>query len=192
MSYAEVEAGARFPQDAGAALESPIPPGTSPKNCNTIPYTPSIEVAPGTDETNSPAGAQVTVAVPHITAADRPGRLDDQGSDGDAAGGDGDQPLGGGRAEQPRRPVKTASSPLHSTAADHLPGRTRGSAPRRSRSAALPEGDLEGTGLHRQAAKHRPGLRQRVPDLHRRRTRPATGSTCGSSATSSPTRPPGS
>jgi hypothetical protein len=65
-SYAEIEAGESFPDGAGAALESPIPPGTSPKSCNTIPYHPSLAVAPGTNETNSPAGAEVTVTVPHI------------------------------------------------------------------------------------------------------------------------------
>ncbi|MBS1860497.1 MAG: hypothetical protein JSS68_02180 [Actinobacteria bacterium] len=65
-SYEEIAAGESFPAGAGAYLESPIPPGTSPKGCDTIPYAPSIAVAPGTEETNSPAAAQVTVAVPHI------------------------------------------------------------------------------------------------------------------------------
>src|SRR6202012_2611826 len=59
-----------FPQSAEPYFESPIPPGTSPKSCNTIPYTPAIAVAPGTAETNSPAPAEVTVAVPHIQKAD--------------------------------------------------------------------------------------------------------------------------
>jgi hypothetical protein len=63
-SYEEVAAGESFPDGAGAYLESPIPPGTSPKSCNTIPYTPALGIAPGTDETNAPAPAQVTVAVP--------------------------------------------------------------------------------------------------------------------------------
>jgi hypothetical protein len=65
-SYEEIEAGEDFPAGAGEYLESPIPPGTSPKSCNTIPYGPKLEVAPGTNETNSPAAAQVSVAVPHI------------------------------------------------------------------------------------------------------------------------------
>jgi hypothetical protein len=63
-SYEEIEAGESFPDGAGAYLESPIPPGTSPKSCNTIPYTPGLAVAPGTEETNAPAAAQVSVAVP--------------------------------------------------------------------------------------------------------------------------------
>jgi hypothetical protein len=63
-SYEEIEAGESFPDGAGAYLESPIPPGTSPKSCNTIPYTPGLAVAPGTEETNAPSAAQVSVAVP--------------------------------------------------------------------------------------------------------------------------------
>jgi hypothetical protein len=69
-SYEEIEAGESFPDGAGAALESPIPPGTSPKNCQTIPYEPTIGVAAGTDETNSPAAPEVTVQVPHIQEAE--------------------------------------------------------------------------------------------------------------------------
>lgn len=68
-SYKEIEAGEEFPAGAGEYLESPIPPGTSPKNCVSIPYAPKLEVAPGTDETNAPAAAQVSVAVPHLIEA---------------------------------------------------------------------------------------------------------------------------
>jgi hypothetical protein len=55
-----------FPQSAEPAFESPIPPGTSPKRCSTIPYEPAIDVAPNTAQTNSPAGATVGIAVPHL------------------------------------------------------------------------------------------------------------------------------
>ncbi len=66
-SYAEeASPGYQFPQSAEPAFESPIPPGTSPKSCNTIPYNPSLAVNPGTALTDSPAGATVDVAVPHI------------------------------------------------------------------------------------------------------------------------------
>ncbi|MFL5833102.1 MAG: hypothetical protein ACJ76B_03875 [Solirubrobacterales bacterium] len=58
-------------------FESPIPPvsetdgpGTSPKDCDTIPYEPEIEVDPGTAEVNSPAAAKVNVDVPHLKEAD--------------------------------------------------------------------------------------------------------------------------
>jgi hypothetical protein len=70
-SYAEEEsAGYRFPQSAEPAFESPIPPGTSPKSCNTIPYGPTLDVDPGTAVTDSPAGATVDVDVPHIKDPD--------------------------------------------------------------------------------------------------------------------------
>jgi hypothetical protein len=62
----EAQPGYVFPQSAAPAFESPIPPGTEPKECNTIPYKPEVEVQPGTAVANSPAGAAVNVAVPHI------------------------------------------------------------------------------------------------------------------------------
>jgi hypothetical protein len=66
-SYAEEEsAGYQFPRDAEPRFESPIPPGTSPKECGSIPYDPSLAVNPGTALTDSPAGATVDVTVPHI------------------------------------------------------------------------------------------------------------------------------
>jgi hypothetical protein len=142
MSYAEGEAGARFPQDAGAALESPIPPGTSPKSCDTIPYTPSIEVAPGTDETNSPAGAQVTVAVPHI--AEKTGQDDSTTKEATLT-----LPAGMGinpsAAAEPNNleTCEDGQFPLHSTLPITCPANSRiGTAT--IGSAALPEGELEG------------------------------------------------
>jgi len=59
-----------FPQDAEPPLESPIPPGTSPKECDSIPYDPSLAVDPGTAETNSPAGATIDIDIPHLTLAE--------------------------------------------------------------------------------------------------------------------------
>ncbi|MDX6625747.1 MAG: hypothetical protein QOE56_736 [Solirubrobacterales bacterium] len=70
-SYEEEEQpGYVFPQSAAPAFESPIPPGTEPKECNTIPYKPKVAVQSGTTATNSPAGASVEIAVPHITGAE--------------------------------------------------------------------------------------------------------------------------
>jgi hypothetical protein len=70
-SWAEEAApGYQFPQDAEPAFESPIPPGTSPKECDTIPYDPSIAADPNTAATNSPSGATVELEVPHILGAD--------------------------------------------------------------------------------------------------------------------------
>jgi hypothetical protein len=61
-----------FP-NGSSFFESPIPPvtetsgpGTEPKGCVTIPYEPSIDVDPGTAQTDSPAGATVSVEVPHL------------------------------------------------------------------------------------------------------------------------------
>jgi hypothetical protein len=45
-------------------VEAKIPPGTSPKNCDDIPFDPSISVDPKTTQTDSPAGAAVTVNLP--------------------------------------------------------------------------------------------------------------------------------
>lgn len=56
-----------WPQSAEPPLESPIPPGTSPKECGTIPYDPSLEVDPGTAQTNSPAGVTVEIDIPHYS-----------------------------------------------------------------------------------------------------------------------------
>jgi len=59
-----------WPRSAEPPLESPIPPGTSPKECNSIPYEPSLDIDPGTAETNSPAGAAVEIDIPHLEEED--------------------------------------------------------------------------------------------------------------------------
>jgi len=45
-------------------IESELPPNTSPKECDSIPFKPTTAVSPGTAQTDSPAGAEVDVAVP--------------------------------------------------------------------------------------------------------------------------------
>jgi hypothetical protein len=60
-----------FPQSAAPAFESPIPQGAEPEECGTIPYDPSLDVNPATPLTDSPSGAKVEVAVPHIQDADK-------------------------------------------------------------------------------------------------------------------------
>jgi len=52
-----------FP-NGSSFFESPIPDFTFPKECDTIPFEPSLEVEPGTASTDSPAGAAVEVDVP--------------------------------------------------------------------------------------------------------------------------------
>jgi hypothetical protein len=66
-SYEEfAEPSYQFPQSAEPRLESPIPPGTSPKECDTIPYDPTLAVDPNTTDVNSPSGARVDVDAPHL------------------------------------------------------------------------------------------------------------------------------
>ncbi len=55
----------QFPQDANPPFESRIPPGTSPKECGSIPFGPTIAVDPKTSSTDSPSGAAVEVVLPH-------------------------------------------------------------------------------------------------------------------------------
>src|SRR4029077_8999416 len=141
-SYEEIEAGEQFPEGAGAYLESPIPPGTSPKNCNTIPYQPSIGVAPGTIETNAPAPAEVTVAVPHIQ---KPTGQDDSTTRAASL----TLPPGMGITPPAAAAVNNlktcddAQFAVHTTRAISCPAESRiGTAT--IASAALPEGNLEG------------------------------------------------
>jgi hypothetical protein len=54
-----------FP-NGSAFVESKIPPGTSPKNCDSIPFDPSVAVDPNTTQTDSPAGTTVTVDLPEV------------------------------------------------------------------------------------------------------------------------------
>ncbi|MBS1892708.1 MAG: hypothetical protein JST59_15540 [Actinobacteria bacterium] len=141
-SYEEIGAGEKFPEGAGVPLESPIPPGTSPKSCNTIPYAPSLAVAPGTEETNSPAAPQVEVAV----AAPHGPEGQDQSTTKEAQvtlpPGMGINPSA---AAAPNN-LKTCDNgqfALHSTAAIACPPESKiGTA--RITAAALPEGALEG------------------------------------------------
>jgi len=45
-------------------IESELPPNTSPKECESIPFKPSVAVSPNTGQTDSPSGAGVEVRVP--------------------------------------------------------------------------------------------------------------------------------
>lgn len=45
-------------------VEAKLPPGTSPKECDTIPFNPSIGVDPGTKQVDSPSGATTEVKLP--------------------------------------------------------------------------------------------------------------------------------
>ncbi len=45
-------------------VESPLPPGASPKDCGSIPFDPGLHLSPGTDQVDSPAGATTEVTLP--------------------------------------------------------------------------------------------------------------------------------
>ena len=142
-SYTEEEApGYTFPQSAEPAFESPIPPGTSPKECGTIPYAPALAIAPGTDETNSPAGAQVSVTVPHLQ---QPTGQDDSTTKEATVALPAGMGINPSAAAAPNN-LKTCENGqfvLHSTTAIACPAESRiGIAT--IVSAALPEGNLEG------------------------------------------------
>jgi hypothetical protein len=142
-SWTEEEApGYSFPQSAEPYFESPIPPGTSPKSCNTIPYAPAIAVAPGTAETNAPAPAEVTVAVPHIQKADGQDDSTTKAASLTLPVGMGINPSAAAAVNN----LKTCDNSqfvLHSTQTISCPAESRiGTAT--IASAALPEGNLEG------------------------------------------------
>jgi hypothetical protein len=141
-SYEEIAAGESFPEGAGAYLESPIPPRTSPKSCNTIPYTPGLAVAPGTEETNAPAPAQVSVTVPPPHGPEGQDQSTTKEAQVTLPPGMGINPSA---AAEPNH-LKTCENSqfvLHSTAPITCPAESRiGTA--RITAAALPEGALEG------------------------------------------------
>ena len=64
----------QFPQSAFPAFESSLPEGEKPLNCDAIPFEPSVEVDPGTAQTDSPSGAAVTVNLPEIKDPGREGK----------------------------------------------------------------------------------------------------------------------
>lgn len=60
----------QFPEDARPPFESRIPPGTFPKECDAVPFDPSIATDPKTLKTDSPSGAAVEVDLPHQTESE--------------------------------------------------------------------------------------------------------------------------
>lgn len=141
-SYAEVEAGESFPAGAGAPLESPIPPGTSPKSCNTIPYAPGLAVAPGTEETNAPAAAQVSVAVPQSQDPEGQDQSTTKEAQVTLPPGMGINPSAAA-APNNLKTCENGQFVLHSTTPITCPPESKvGTA--KITAAALPEGNLEG------------------------------------------------
>jgi hypothetical protein len=54
-----------FPEGSPFA-ESPLPPGTSPKGCGSIPFNPGLHFDPGTNQVDSPAPATTEVTLPVV------------------------------------------------------------------------------------------------------------------------------
>jgi hypothetical protein len=52
-----------FPE-GGAPWEAKLPPGVRTTGCDSVPFDPSVDVAPGTSDVDSPAAATVTTRVP--------------------------------------------------------------------------------------------------------------------------------
>ncbi|MBA3864864.1 MAG: hypothetical protein H0X42_00715 [Solirubrobacterales bacterium] len=135
----EAQAGYQFPQSAEPAFESPIPPGTSPKECNTIPYAPTVAVQPGTAETDSPAGAQVEVDVPHILGKENQDSSTTRSASVTLPGGMGINPsaANGLATCTDAQFAKGTKNPIACPAASRVGTVT-------IESPALPEGNLEG------------------------------------------------
>ena len=141
-SYEEIAAGESFPAGAGAYLESPIPPGTSPKSCNTIPYAPTLAVAAGTDEANAPAAPQVTVTVPAPHGPEGQDQSTTKEAQVTLPPGMGINPSAAA-ASNNLKTCENGQFALHSSAPIACPPESRiGTA--KITAAALPEGALEG------------------------------------------------
>jgi hypothetical protein len=52
-----------FPEGS-SFFEAPLPPGVKPTGCDAVPFAPTTEVAPGTQQVDSPSGPLVEVKVP--------------------------------------------------------------------------------------------------------------------------------
>ena len=135
----EAQPGYSFPQSAAPPFESPIPPGTSPKECATIPYAPSIAVDPGTAATESPAGAEVAIDVPHITGAGEQDSSDTRTAQVTLPAGMGINPsaANGLQTCSDAQFGKGTTNPVACPAASRI-GTVKITSP------PLPEGDLEG------------------------------------------------
>ena len=132
----------RIPRRRRPALRVEIPPGTSPKECGSIPFEPSIEVDPNTTQTDSPSGPAVEVdrSRPDRKRRRRTGNLPPEDREGDLAGRDGPQPLGRQRpAGLHRRTVRQGNQEPGG-----LPGRVSKIGTVSIETPPLPDGSLTG------------------------------------------------
>ena len=161
----EAKPGYVFP--AGASPRARVAAARRAKNRSTvatIPYDPTVALSRKRRRPTRPPG-RAPVNVPHMLSAAREESSQHQGSAVDTAAGHGAQPLGRQRAgDLHRRRVRQGNDQP-----GRLPGRVESRHRRRSNRRRCPTGSLERQRLRRQPAQPRPGLRQRVPDLRRRR-----------------------
>ena len=168
-SYAEEEsAGYQFPRDAAPALRVADPARDLAQRMRIDPLRPVAGGQPGHAGdrlARRRQGRRRRAAHPRRRQT---GQLRHPHRPGRAAGRDGAEPLGRRRpADLHRRPVPQAEQhPRH-----RLPGRLQGRHGD-DRIAAAARRRAGRQRLRRQAAQPRPGLRRRVPDLHRRRVQP--------------------
>ena len=159
----------RVPASAEPPLESPIPPGTSPKECDTIPYNPAVDVDPNTAATDSPVGA--------VDRSRRPahhGRRHSQESSNTKQApvtlpaGDGPQPVGR------QRPGRLHATPSSARAANNPvacpPASKIGTVEDRDRRRC-PKAPSKATSTSASSSAAT-RLGRRVPDLRRRRVGP--------------------
>ncbi len=185
----EEEPGYEFPADAEPRFESTIPPGTSPKECESIPFEPSVAVDPNTAETDSPVRPAVEVDLPHQTKSKGGDQetLPPAHREGDAAGRDGPESLGRQRPRSlQRRPVRQGNEE-----SGGLPGRLE-NRHRLDRDLAAAGRADHRQRLPRAAAQPRPGVGAASTASSSTSSRLVTASRCAWSATSAPTRRPGS
>ncbi|HEU4707609.1 MAG TPA: hypothetical protein VFS64_10510 [Solirubrobacterales bacterium] len=57
-----------FP-NGSPSVEAPLPPGTSPKECGSIPFNPGLHLDPGTNQVDSPSPATTDVTLPVVEGA---------------------------------------------------------------------------------------------------------------------------
>ena len=144
-------------------LRGALPPGVMPTGCDSVPFTPSIAVAPGTNRTDSPDGPAVEVKIPFEPS--RPGSPTRTSGTptSPCRAGMGLNPSAANGLQACTDPSFGKGTGTRSTARPH-----RRSAPSRSRRHRCPPARWPGTSTSaRSRAATR--LRRPLPDLRQRR-----------------------
>ena len=167
----EAKPGYQFPASAEPALESPLPQGKKPIDCEHDPLRPDDRARPG----HRPKPTRPRARSPKSTCPThrRRRRTRDSSNTKEAQvalpAGHGPQPLGGATACSPAPTHSSARAPATPVA---CPPGLEGRHGRDRNAAAAAERLAHRQRLRRQAAEPRPGLGRRVPDLRRRRVGP--------------------